>query len=137
MSKHPGGRPSKWTSVEAMQSAIDNYFADCEENEEPLTISGLAYALDMTTETLRAYGEKDQFSVTVKKAKQKVEAFIERRLLGTGQAAGAIFNLKNNFGWKDKTEVDNKHDISDGLAAIMSGLNPTVGPKSEREKGEE
>lgn len=32
-----------------------------------------------------------------------VEVFLEERLQGTA-ATGTIFNLKNNFGWKDKTE---------------------------------
>jgi len=94
-----------------MQAAIDAYFAECVENEEPFTITGLALALDMTTEGLRSYGEKEEFAATVKKAKQQVENFLEKRL-NAAQPTGAIFNLKNNFGWKDKTEVEHGGSIA-------------------------
>ena len=100
----PAGRPPIFDNPEQMQEAIDAYFAECAADEVPITVSGLAYALGMTTESLRYYGEKDAFSATVKRAKQKAELSIEQRLLTGQAAAGAIFNLKNNFGWKDKQE---------------------------------
>jgi len=59
----------------------------------------------MTTECLRNYGTKDEFSATVKTAKQRVEMNLEQRLAGTA-VTGSIFSLKNNFGWKDKTEQE-------------------------------
>lgn len=127
------GRPPKYESPEEMQRLIDLYFIACRENrllelgldsalkEDELSpedmevikqthesvplISGLAYLLDMTTETLRDYGTKDEFSATVKKAKQRVEMNLEQRLAGTA-VTGSIFSLKNNFGWKDKTEQE-------------------------------
>jgi len=101
-----GGRPLKFTSVAIMQKAIDEYFKESEEKKKPLTISGLAMALGMTTETLRMYAEKDKFSATVKKSKQIVEEYIECLLISGQAAAGSIFWLKNNAGWKDKTETD-------------------------------
>jgi len=109
------GRPVKFESPDEMQEAIDKYFADCKEENETITVSGLAYALDMTTETLRTYGEKDGFSATVKKAKQKVEIFIEKQLMSGRNATGPIFNLKNNFDWKDKVEreVNAKVELND------------------------
>ena len=100
----PAGRPPKFKTPEDMQRAIDEYFALCDDDNPPL-ISGLAYHLDMTTESLRRYGEDDEFSVTVKKAKQRVEMALEKRL-GQNAPVGAIFSLKNNFGWKDKTEQE-------------------------------
>ncbi len=58
-----------------------------------------------TRDLLIDYTDKDEFSDTIKKAKARVEAFNEQRLFGNN-VTGVIFNLKNNFGWKDKTEVD-------------------------------
>ena len=69
------------------------------------TISGLALHLDMSTEALRNYQDKGEFLATIKKAKQKVEVSLEQRL-ATNTVAGTIFNLKNNFGWKDKQEQE-------------------------------
>jgi len=135
----PAGRPPLYETPEEMQSVIDLYFDACKINrivsmdggdkesllsdysEEDIltidyiddlapTVSGLAYTLDMTTETLRAYGEKDQFSATIKKAKQRIEKFLEGKLYGQA-VTGTIFNLKNNFGWKDKTETEHSGAI--------------------------
>ena len=69
------------------------------------TITGLALALDTSRETLLDYEERPEFSDTIKKAKDKCENFIEHRLFGNNPT-GSIFNLKNNYGWKDKTEQD-------------------------------
>jgi len=101
-----GGRPPLYASVDELSGIIDTYFAGCIEDNKPMTISGLALALGMTTETLRMYAEKDEFSAPIKNAKQKVEADVECRLLSGAAPAGSIFWLKNNAGWKDKTEQD-------------------------------
>lgn len=105
------GRPPKFETPEAMQKAIDAYFADCSTGKKPPTVSGLAYELGMSTEALRNYEAKDNFLATVKRAKQRVEMTLEERLLAGGQATGAIFNLKNNFGWKDKTEQEHSGSL--------------------------
>jgi len=55
-----GGRPLKFKSVEEMQAKIDSYFKACDDDNPPL-ISGLAYHLDINTESLRRYGEDEQF----------------------------------------------------------------------------
>ena len=46
------------------------------------------------------------FFFTIKKAKSKVEDYLEKKLLTGNSATGIIFNLKNNFEWKDKQEVE-------------------------------
>lgn len=71
----------------------------------PYTITGLALALGTTRDLLIDYEDKEQFSDTIKEAKAKCHNFAERKLF-EANATGPIFNLKNNYGWKDKTEVD-------------------------------
>ena len=105
----PAGRPPKYKTPEEMQEVIDNYFESLSDEEKP-TISGLAYMLHMSTEALRNYEQKDEFLVTVKEAKQRVEMALEQHLFGTA-VTGAIFNLKNNFGWKDKSEIDSTNRV--------------------------
>lgn len=120
------GRPAKFTDVKDMQRRIELYFLACKvhqlgdtkaledlSQEELLiindiddvfpTVTGLGLALGMTRQTLIEYQNEDEFSDTVKKAKQRVENAIEQRLFHNN-ATGSIFNLKNNFNWKDKTE---------------------------------
>jgi hypothetical protein len=72
----------------------------------PYTITGLALALGTTRDLLIDYEDKDEFSDTIKEAKAKCHNYAERKLF-EANATGPIFNLKNNYGWKDKTEVDN------------------------------
>jgi hypothetical protein len=100
----PAGRPPKYASPEDMQRDIDAYFAQCNAENPPL-ISGLAYHLDMTTESLRRYRDNDQFSAVVKKARQRVEMAVEMRLHGNSPT-GAIFWLKNNADYRDKHESE-------------------------------
>lgn len=112
------GRPSLYETVEDMELDIARYFQSCDDKareyeEKPrYTISGLSYALNMTRETLRDYGTKELFSDTVRKAKQKIEISLEEHLYGTA-VTGVIFNLKNNFGWKDKQELDSNVSIKE------------------------
>lgn len=72
---------------------------------ETPTVCGLAEHLGMTRQTLNEYGKTEKFSDTTKKAKARVERYLEEGLDGK-DVTGRIFNLKNNFGWVDKTEVD-------------------------------
>jgi len=73
--------------------------------QKPYTITGLALALDTSRETLLDYEDKAEFSDTIKKAKIRVQNYVEQSLM-TSNPIGAIFNLKNNYGWRDKTEQD-------------------------------
>lgn len=119
---HAGGRPPLYTTVDELETVVDEYFDVCDNriqhvydkksgsvieiiNPEPYTMSGLAYAIGMDRRTLLEYGKKEQFSLTIKRAREKVHLDVERRLM-EGNSTGAIFNLKNNFDWKDKTEQD-------------------------------
>jgi len=119
----PAGRPLKYDSPEQMQAVIDQYFDDCaynrsltvdpkpEEPREPITddlhptITGLALVLDLTRKSLIGYEVKEQFVNTVKRAKDRVQAYAEQRLF-YANATGTIFSMKNNFDWKDKTETE-------------------------------
>lgn len=100
----PGGRPKAYTKVKIMQQKIDKYFNECDKNKEPYTITGLCIALDICRDTLSEYMKNDEFSDTIKKAKLKVENYLEKHLITDNSTTGIIFNLKNNFGWKDKQE---------------------------------
>lgn len=96
----------KFTTPEELQEKVDAYFNQCDETKEPYTITGLALALDTTRETLLDYEGKDVYSDTIKKAKQRCHNYAEKYLYTGKNVTGAIFNLKNNYGWKDKTEQD-------------------------------
>jgi hypothetical protein len=122
---NPIGRPRKYETVDSMSEAIEAYFRKCDgrvvkevvtqsgkkvlvdvPKPEPYTIQGIAVWLDLTTEGLREYQMREEFSVTIKKAKQRIEANkVVHMLDGDGSTTGYIFDLKNNHGWKDKRDI--------------------------------
>lgn len=137
------GRPPKYTEAEKLQHKIDLYFLACKVqqtgNTEQLehlpqedlkiidnidcvypTVTGLALVLGMTRKGLIEYENKDDVELgnTIKKAKQKVEGFLEQRLYHNN-AAGTIFNLKNNYKWVDATE----RKLSGGLDLILDEID--------------
>jgi hypothetical protein len=124
------GRPPIFETPEQMQEAIDAYHADCIQRQVPLTMSGLAIALGMSRQALIQYEGRDGFSDTVKQARAKVERQLEEGLLTRErQVAGHIFNLKNNFGWKDVQEVEHTHTVlfnPDPPAIDITPLSPQL-----------
>lgn len=114
------GRPKKYTEVELMQEKINKYFKECDNKNEPYTVTGLCLALDMTRETLREYLKNEQFSDTIKKAKLRVENYLEKHLITDNSATGIIFNLKNNFGWTDKQQVEHSGNINNPFEGLST-----------------
>ena len=106
--KNPVGRPRKYKNVEELQLLIDEYFLTCDQMHRPYTITGLALFLDMDRQSLLRYEKeyKDEFCYTIKRAKERVQEFVECCLFKKGIAPGVIFNLKNNFGWEEKQNID-------------------------------
>ena len=130
MSENKVGQPRKYKTPEDMQIAIDAYFDSCftpdlkwnpdkqyyepkKDSEgntmliqtKPFTITGLANALGLSRQGLLNYEEKDEYVDTIKRAKQRVEQYVEERLFDRDGVNGARFNLTNNFNnWSEKTE---------------------------------
>ena len=116
----PRGRPKKYTEVELMQKKINTYFKKCDNGHEPYTVTGLCLALEITRETLSQYLKSDEFSDTIKKAKLRVENYLEKHLITDNSATGIIFNLKNNFGWTDKQQVEHSGNINNPFEGLST-----------------
>ena len=115
-----GGRPLLFKTNEELQSKIDAYFVWADENKKPYTISGLALFLETDRATLIRYGERDEFYNTIKKAKQKVESqFEERSLMGEYNPTISIFLMKNNFGYKDKVDLNVESVEEDAISKAL------------------
>ncbi len=94
------GRPLIFQTPNDLQGAIKTYF---ESTARP-TLAGLAVALEINRQTLYNYENRDEFLDIIKKARARIEAIYEERLVWDN-ATGVIFPLKN-MGWKDKSEVE-------------------------------
>ena len=94
--------------VESFFTSEDAYIINekdgVEERVFAPTISGLALHLGVDRRTIVNYSNKEEFFPTIKKARARIEAHLEKKLFGNN-VTGLIFNLKNNFDWKDKSEV--------------------------------
>lgn len=119
------GRPRAFKNVEEVKSKIDAYFNYCEEKGKPYTMSGLAYYLEIDRRTLLNYSKNEEFSPLIKKARDRVQMQLEEGLYRLGNNSGIIFNLKNNFDWKDKVEVKNTNlpKVEELLSKIESEAN--------------
>lgn len=136
------GMTPKYTSVEEIESKIEQYFEDCKgypltDNEgnqifnkfglpvfidvHPPTVTGLALALGFTSrQALLNYQAKPAFVDTITRAKARVEQYAEERLFDRDGSNGAQFSLRNNFkGW----DADKKNDDSgDGKITIVNNI---------------
>ena len=81
---------------------------------EPPSLTALCLYLGIDRATFSRYGtydpehpeESEKFCNTVTRARGRVEAYLESRLEDKSAARGAIFNLQQNFGWKERKEVE-------------------------------
>lgn len=127
--KNAGGRPLKYTPDD-FSKRINRYFNSISYYEDvlndagepaididgekiikvvyatPPSILGMCLSIGINRETLLEYSNREQFSDTIKQAKAKVEQYLGDQLNRTTQVAGIIFNLKNNFGWKDVQTIE-------------------------------
>jgi hypothetical protein len=131
---NPRGQPLAFPTVELLQEAVDAYFApggDAWDNTgDELrflpTMSGLALALDVDRKTVLNYSNKDDYFPTIRKARAIIENNLEKNLYGNS-VTGLIFNLKNNFGWNDKQELDH---TSNGKTLNNWSVNPVTTNKN-------
>ena len=115
----PGGRPRLYQSAEAFAAKANEYFETVELKGKMPTLAGLSLFLGFDDKEsfshYASYGE--EFSRTVKRARMIIEDDRNQRLANAA-CTGVIFDLKNNHGWKDKTEVENTVNVRDWLTEI-------------------
>ena len=139
------GQPLKFKTVAELQKKIEAYFKSCWDYKrdmfgnriydkatkpkkpvmvqvKPYTITGLAVALDTSRETLMNYEKKEKYFDTIKRAKEMCHNYAEDSLFIGKNPTGAIFNLKNNYGWEDKSKQEHSfkpltdlHDKADKI----------------------
>lgn len=110
------GRPLKYETVEELQTAIEEYFAN--EPDKP-TISGLALHLGFESrKTLYNYKGREKFLHTIEKGILRIENKHEQRLY-EGAPTGSIFWLKTR-GWNE--EDDGSNEAIEKLASELKKL---------------
>lgn len=106
----------KYTPEEILKESME-YFSHCEntkvingywkEIQKPKTLTWLASWLWVAKDYISEKLKDPNYSETIKGIRMNVENDIEEWILTwVYNSTSWIFNLKNNFGWVDKTEVD-------------------------------
>lgn len=118
------GRPLKFNSPEELENKIEEYYRYCKDSDRKITVTGLAWYLDVNKQTLTNYEKAEEngwlkrldedtrskYIEIIKKAKIYIESCYEEMLFHKESVIGAIFTLKNNYGWVDKQEVINTNN---------------------------
>lgn len=106
------GNPRRWRSAKALQKAVDDYFAECEEKSRVPSVAGLALALGfMSRQALYRYTDRenennsDDYVTIITRAKLKIEEENIQLSYNRDASAGARFILQNGFNYSDKKEI--------------------------------
>lgn len=123
-------RPPKFNKKDDLRKAVDAYFdsisrhrflteADGEEIRNdagdavvviewlvPPSETSLCMKLGITKKTWCNYAHNDKLKAVVEYAKARIEEYLEQQLMTRKNVRGIIFNLQNNYGWREKTEVE-------------------------------
>ena len=112
-------RPQKYTPEELLNKSQE-YFKKCDDTlisfdkttwktvTKSKTLSWLCLWLKVSKDYISEKVKDDRFSETIKQIRLEVENNIEEWILHWSyNSTSWIFNLKNNFDWKDKSEVWN------------------------------
>ena len=113
-----------------MERLIDEYFKEADEKDEPYLITGLCLKLECSRECLLEwnkdtgkYPKPEKAVKLIRDAKLKCQNWIEKSMMtGKTNTVAAIFNLKNNYRWKDKSELDTTTNGKD-LQAVPIVIN--------------
>ena len=141
------GRPLSIKTPTELQRAIDKYFSSISYREpvrdpfgtimtdmdgdfiertiyiSPPDVMSLCLFLGISDGTWENYCDENKhpdFAPVCKKARMRMEAYLREVLVTRekGSLQGVIFNLQNNYGWRDKKTVDLGEETRDALAEM-------------------
>lgn len=136
------GRPKKYTK-KSLQTAVDGYFASISRNgdgnawtaeyKRPPTVSGLCLYLGIDRSTWQNYADRKlhpEFAEITAYARMRMEAYLEEQLLTREKnVQGLIFNLQNNYGWREKREVELGQETRRSVAESAQAGNMSIAEK--------
>lgn len=137
----------KFASAAALEYSIDLYFQRCEMRnddgkiEEEPTVPGMVYAIGLSSRAAfnkyTEYGE--DYKQVVDRAYLRLEALRNQLLLKGGSTTqAAIFDLKVNHKWIEKTEKEVTVNAGGTLADLLQALDGKVlRPVIDYEQAEE
>lgn len=150
------GRPKKYTK-KSLQEAVDGYFSSIsrtvtardEQGElmyndagfeikitqyiRPPSVGGLCLHLGIDRSTWQNYADTSlhpDLAGVVAQARMRMEAYLEEQLLTREKnVQGLIFNLQNNYGWREKREVELGGETRQTVAAGAQAQSMSIAEK--------
>ena len=147
-SKKKRGRPLSIKKASDLEALIEKYFSSISYREpvkdacgairtdidgeivertvyiSPPDVMSLCLFLGITDSTWENYSNPEKhpdFAPICKRTRMRMEAYLREVLVTRekGSLQGVIFNLQNNYGWRDKKTVD----LGDETRDVLSGLS--------------
>ena len=109
------GRPLKYKDAQELENEINNYFKKCQHERLVPGICGLANYLGLSRNTILRYekdSEKEDYNEVIERARTTIEAYNEQ-ILYSKNNSGAIFVMKNNFGYNAEQKTHNVNENVD------------------------
>ena len=117
----------KLKTLKEVETAINDYFKECNKLNLPPTEAGLAIALGFTErKDLYNYKKNSRISEAIKRGLLRIENYAETLLLKSDNIAGAIFWYKrfNDLDIKElNKDIEELHDLNDFLKSISHPKN--------------
>jgi hypothetical protein len=127
-------KPTTYTE-EFVKNELENLLKETMENKELVVMGELFEGKDYSQERFSEWAKNFKDNEEISQSIKKIKNIFENRVNVGGlknklNATMAIFNLKNNYGWKDKTESD----ITTGgekIIPILNGLSSNNSNKKD------
>lgn len=132
-------KPEKYTA-EFVQNELLSMIQEIENDQEIIVLGELFKHRDYSPQRFSEWAEKFSDNNEITESIKRIKSILETRintgaLKGKLNATMTIFNLKNNYGWKDKFENDvtvkpagNLKELSDAdLEAIATAGGTRIG----------
>lgn len=125
-------RPEKY-KPEELEKKFDEYIEKCKEEkidrwiagkiDKPLTLSGFCIFIWVSKDYISEKAKNPKFSETIKKIRLIIENDVEEKaLIWVYTPTASSFNLKNNFGWKEKIENETTLNWNLEINNILSSI---------------
>lgn len=122
-----------------LEAKVNAYFDRIKKKKLTPSMTGLALELGCTRKNIIDYQETDEYGDILQTAKLRCENYLEEKMINGTPPTGLIFILKNNYGWNDKVEIDNKISGTISLASLFNQAaqqKALTGTKQEIIEGE-
>jgi len=130
-------KPEKYTK-EFVLLELTNMLNELVDSPEVVILGELFNKRDYSAQRFSEWEEKfkkdDEISESIKRIKSTLETRLNSGgLRGKLNPTMTIFNLKNNYGWRDKTETDLTTNGKDLPTPILGGITNTNDDISDEE----